>query len=63
MIGHSSIGENMTQGGVSRGRDRGCWVSKVNNAAKIKNLFTKPKTESMYSIKLIKESFPKTLPR
>ena len=29
----------------------------VNNVAKIKNLFTKPKTGSMYLIKLIKESF------
>ena len=35
----------------------------VNNAAKIKILFTKPKTGSMYSIKLINESFSKTLPR
>ena len=35
----------------------------VNNIVKIKNLFIKPKIRSMYSIKLINESFPKTLPR
>ena len=35
------------------------WITQRN----IKVLFTKPKTGSMYSIKLIKEIFPKTLPR
>ena len=33
----------------------------MNNTAKIKILFTKPKTRSMYSIKLINESFSKNL--